>query len=73
MTFIGTRICQRPRCGKRFDIGYGGGRAKYCPGCRDIVMAKRKRERVKEMRRKGDEENKKGQWHEILLSVSFSP
>ena len=35
---IGTRICQRPECGKEFDIGYGGGRAKYCPSCRDIVM-----------------------------------
>ena len=44
MTFIGTRICQRPGCGNEFDIGYGGGRAKYCPDCRVVVMKKQHRD-----------------------------
>jgi len=43
MTYTGTHICQRPECGKKFDIGYGGGKAKYCPDCRVIVMAERHR------------------------------
>ena len=55
MASIGTRICQR--CGDKFDIGYGGGKAKYCLDCRDIVMAKRHREtervRRARMRRNG--------------------
>lgn len=50
MIFTGTRICQHPGCGKEFDIGYGGGRAKYCPDCRVIVMKKNHRE--KERRRR---------------------
>ena len=49
---IGTRICQRPGCGKEFDIGYGGGRAKYCPDCRVIVMKERHREQDKRRRKR---------------------
>ncbi len=53
MTYIGTRICQRPECGKEFDIGYGGGKAKYCQDCRVEVMEQRHREQERRrMKRK---------------------
>jgi len=39
-------------CGEGFDIGFGGGRAKYCPTCRDMVMTERRRERAKRVRSK---------------------
>jgi len=50
MISIGTRICQW--CGEGFDIGYGGGKAKYCPDCRVKVYDERKRERARISRRK---------------------
>ena len=42
MMIEGYRICQR--CGERFDLYPGSGRAKYCPVCRDLVIAERHRE-----------------------------
>jgi len=37
----GNRLCQR--CGERFDLYPGSGKAKYCSVCRDLVMAERHR------------------------------
>ena len=50
MTSIGIRICHR--CGQRFDIGYGGGKAKYCQDCRVIVMVENHREQNKKRRKR---------------------
>lgn len=60
----GTRICQYPGCGEKFDIGYGGGKAKYCPSCRVVVMEEEHREQGKRARKRRREEVER--WKMVL-------